>query len=71
LQREVVLHCCLSPYQATLYELVKSSLKDAEGSTARAKGINNTVMELRTICNHPFLRWVQWLSPFKVVDELC
>lgn len=22
---------------------------------ATAKGINNTVMELRTICNHPFL----------------
>lgn len=64
-QAEVVLRCRLGPYQSALYELVKSKLRGEEGS-AGVKGINNTVMELRNICNHPLLRlvWQAWLSGF-------
>lgn len=57
LQNEIVLRCQLGPYQSALYELVTSKLRDEEGA-AGVKGINNTVMELRNICNHPLLRLV-------------
>jgi hypothetical protein len=56
LQSEVVLRCRLGPYQSVLYDLVKSKLREEDGSSAGVKGINNTVMELRNICNHPVLR---------------
>lgn len=56
-QREVLLRCPLSPYQQLLTDLVTSSLVDEEGEVCKAKGINNTVMELRSICNHPYIRW--------------
>jgi hypothetical protein len=69
LQSEVILHCGLSPYQSALYDIVKAALR-AERDKAKAvkgpgalaaakgvKGINNTVMELRCICNHPMLRY--------------
>ncbi|KAF6263561.1 SNF2 family N-terminal domain-containing protein [Scenedesmus sp. NREL 46B-D3] len=53
---EVVLRCRLGPYQSALYDLVKSKLREEEGGGAGGvKGINNTVMELRNICNHPLL----------------
>jgi hypothetical protein len=58
LQSEVVLRCRLGPYQSALYDLVKSKLREEEGGSAGVKGINNTVMELRNICNHPTLRCV-------------
>ena len=69
-QSEVILHCGLSPYQSALYDIVKAALraertkaKDEKGPGAVAaargvKGVNNTVMELRCICNHPMLRSV-------------
>lgn len=69
-QTEVVLRCQLSPYQAALYDLVKSKLRNeaaagTAGSSSKSgsaaagvKGVNNTVMELRNICNHPVLRYV-------------
>ncbi|WIA16563.1 hypothetical protein OEZ85_013234 [Tetradesmus obliquus] len=53
---EVVLRCRLGPYQSALYDLVKSKLRAEDGEGAGVKGINNTVMELRNICNHPLLR---------------
>ncbi|WIA36756.1 hypothetical protein OEZ86_008024 [Tetradesmus obliquus] len=52
---EVVLRCRLGPYQSALYHLVKSKLRAEDGEGAGVKGINNTVMELRNICNHPLL----------------
>lgn len=57
-QVEHVLRCCASPYQAALSSLVASKLKDEEGGGS-ARGINNTVMELRSIANHPLLRCAQ------------
>lgn len=64
------MRCGLGPYQSALYDIVKAALR-AERDKAKAdkgpgalaaatkgvKGINNTVMELRCICNHPMLRY--------------
>jgi hypothetical protein len=69
LQSEVILRCGLSPYQSALYDIVKAALraerdkakgadKGAAAASRGVKGVNNTVMELRNICNHPMLRWV-------------
>lgn len=41
-----------SPYQQALFGLME---RDVEGGV---RGVNNAVMELRTICNHPLIRWV-------------
>jgi hypothetical protein len=55
----------LSPYQSALYDIVKCALhaerdKDKKAGAVAAsrgvRGVNNTVMELRCICNHPMLR---------------
>lgn len=66
-QSEVILRCGLSPYQSALYGLVKAALRaerdkakgaDKGAASRGVKGVNNTIMELRNICNHPMLRWV-------------
>jgi hypothetical protein len=59
---EHVLRCAPSPYQAALASLVAAKFADDRGGAAGAKGINNTVMELRNIANHPLLRCVLLLS---------
>ncbi|KAL6769639.1 hypothetical protein ACKKBG_A31805 [Auxenochlorella protothecoides x Auxenochlorella symbiontica] len=53
---EVLVRCPMSPYQQALTNII------AEGTRARpgggiqgVAGVNNVVMELRTICNHPLL----------------
>jgi hypothetical protein len=55
----------LSPYQSALYDIVNCALhaerdKDKKAGAVAAsrgvRGVNNTVMELRCICNHPMLR---------------
>lgn len=66
MKSEVILRCGLSPYQLALYDTVKAALraerakgKGDKGSVAAfkgVKGVNNTMMELRNICNHPMLR---------------
>lgn len=73
MQSEVILRCGLSPYQSALYGLVKAALRaerdkvkgaDKGAAASRGvKGVNNTVMELRNICNHPMLRWVDRAPP--------
>ncbi|KAF8065502.1 hypothetical protein HT031_003103 [Scenedesmus sp. PABB004] len=63
-KREVVLRVPISPYQAALYDLVRTKFRDGGapggggggGGGSGARGVNNTVMELRNICNHPALR---------------
>lgn len=72
IQSEVILRCGLSAYQSALYGLVKAALKaerdkakgaDKGAASRGVKGVNNTVMELRNICNHPMLRWVNKVHP--------
>ncbi|KAI8474646.1 MAG: P-loop containing nucleoside triphosphate hydrolase protein [Monoraphidium minutum] len=79
---EVVLRCKMSPYQEALYSLVTRSFAggDAGGGDDKGGGggggggrglgvsVNNALMELRTICNHPLIRraprrWARRLHP--------
>ena len=60
---EVVLTAALGPYQAALMGIVRNGFERAAGgggsggsSTAVNRAVNNTVMEMRNICNHPFIR---------------
>jgi len=79
-QSEVILRCGLSPYQSALYYIVKAALRaervKAPGAAAAAaatrgvKGVNNTVMELRCICNHPMLRCVAVSVTAVLLSEL-
>eukprot|EP00897_Mesotaenium_endlicherianum_P005993 jgi/Mesen1/5421/ME000269S04551 len=50
---EHLVRCEASAYQRTLMRLVAQKLPLT--SQSRAKAVHNTVMELRNICNHPFL----------------
>ncbi|KAI9261409.1 SNF2 family N-terminal domain-containing protein [Phascolomyces articulosus] len=56
---ERVLKCRLSALQTKLYTQMKKSgiLYTASGEKGRTgiKGLNNTIMQLRKICNHPFV----------------
>lgn len=63
-KKEVVLTAPLGPYQSALLDIVKNGFRHAAEatsggagtSTAVHKAVNNTVMEMRNICNHPFIR---------------
>lgn len=50
---EVHLKCPMSSLQLRLYKMVKSSNTGMAG--AGLKRLNNTIMQLRKICNHPFV----------------
>lgn len=60
---EVVLRAAMGPYQAALMRLVRCGFEAgaagggvASGATALNRAVNNTVMEMRNICNHPYIR---------------
>ena len=53
LQVERTVHCQASLYQSALMAMVTRAA--APDSNQKMKHINNAVMELRTICNHPML----------------
>ncbi len=66
---EVVLRAAMGPYQAALMRLVRCGFEagagaaggsgggsGASGATALNRAVNNTVMEMRNICNHPYIR---------------
>ncbi|CEI98505.1 Putative Adenosinetriphosphatase [Rhizopus microsporus] len=56
---ERVIKCKLSPLQQHLYAQMKrnGTLYTSDGSRGKSgiKGLNNTIMQLRKICNHPFV----------------
>ncbi|EFJ44876.1 hypothetical protein VOLCADRAFT_30537, partial [Volvox carteri f. nagariensis] len=52
---EVVLTAALGPYQASLMDIVKNGFQRAAAVGGINKAVNNTVMEMRNICNHPFI----------------
>lgn len=55
---EMVLKCKLSLLQQKLYEMVRTGtliLKEDDSKTVRVSGLNNRVMQMRKICNHPFV----------------
>ncbi|KAJ1310927.1 hypothetical protein OPQ81_009439 [Rhizoctonia solani] len=58
---EKVIKCKMSALQSQLYMQFKkhgmlfTDSKDSRGKQAGIKGLNNTVMQLRKICQHPFV----------------
>ncbi|KAG1503536.1 hypothetical protein G6F54_001614 [Rhizopus delemar] len=56
---ERVIRCKLSPLQTHLYTQMKRNgtlyTSDASKGKSGIKGLNNTIMQLRKICNHPFV----------------
>jgi SNF2 family DNA or RNA helicase len=69
---ETVLRCNLSQWQRTLYRLIHrkslATVKDAVGnvSSVYGSGLNNVIMQLRKICNHPYL----FLNDYSVDDDM-
>jgi ATP-dependent helicase STH1/SNF2 len=50
---EIILKCPMSALQLRLYAMVKS--RSAVQAGVGIKRLNNTIMQLRKICNHPFV----------------
>lgn len=64
MQIERLVPCQYSAYQLALCRLIEGEVEASESATATKtlKKINNTLMELRTISNHPLIRSTH-LSP--------
>ena len=71
---ERVIKCPMSSLQLKLYTLVKEkTLMPATGSAgAGIRRFNNTIMQLRKICNHPFVfdEVEQQLNPSRITNDL-
>lgn len=58
-QIERLVPCQFSAYQTALSRLIEGEVQASGNAPAAAlKRINNTLMELRTICNHPLIRYL-------------
>ncbi|KAF1801069.1 SNF2 family N-terminal domain-containing protein [Mucor lusitanicus] len=73
---ETVIKCKLSALQARLYSQMKKygvlfGSNSNNGKTS-IKGLNNAIMQLRKICNHPFVfeEVERVINPYKVSNEL-
>ncbi|CEP16839.1 hypothetical protein [Parasitella parasitica] len=73
---ETVIKCKLSALQARLYSQMKKYGVLFGGSSNNGKtsikGLNNAIMQLRKICNHPFVfeEVESVINPYKVSNEL-
>ena len=67
---ERVLRCELSPWQRKLYRAIHTrnlAGQDADMKESAANsGLNNTIMQLRKVCNHPYL----FLNDYYVDEDL-
>lgn len=55
---EKVLRCHLSSWQKVLYKQISAKAfadSSITGAGVQSRGLNNVVMQLRKVCNHPFL----------------
>eukprot|EP00181_Compsopogon_caeruleus_P000451 CAMPEP_0184679328 /NCGR_PEP_ID=MMETSP0312-20130426/2163_1 /TAXON_ID=31354 /ORGANISM="Compsopogon coeruleus, Strain SAG 36.94" /LENGTH=961 /DNA_ID=CAMNT_0027128705 /DNA_START=228 /DNA_END=3113 /DNA_ORIENTATION=+ len=52
---EKVLRCGLSAWQKVLYRQVRNKIAVATGDNMAARAFNNIIMQLKKICNHPYL----------------
>jgi len=57
---EKVLRCDLSSWQKELYKQISAKATEdksvlGNGSSGPSRGLNNVVMQLRKVCNHPYL----------------
>ena len=71
---EMILKCPMSSLQSRLYEFVKKKnmmSQEAKKGVGMRK-LNNTIMQLRKICNHPFIfeEVERQINPYKVNNEL-
>jgi hypothetical protein len=55
MQVERIILCPPSEYQRHLCSLVMAGLQDTGKEQPKSRSVTNSVMELRNICNHPFL----------------
>ena len=55
IQVENIISCPATPYQRFLCSLIEQDLEREPQKKQGVKGVSNSVMELRNICNHPFL----------------
>ncbi|CAN0533957.1 unnamed protein product, partial [Ectocarpus sp. 12 AP-2014] len=82
---EKVLRCDLSGWQRALYKQIQESgafgIAQEQGiGTASGKGLNNVFMQLRKVCNHPYLffddRWpsdldlIRSSGKFELLDRM-
>ena len=52
---EKVIRCELSAWQKELYKQISVKIADEATKSNFSRGLNNVVMQLRKVCNHPFL----------------
>ena len=64
---ESVLRCHLSGWQSVLYRHIQAAGQDAigggdgnGGGRGTMRGMSNIIMQLRKVCNHPFLFLNSW-----------
>ncbi|KAI5130721.1 ATP-dependent helicase STH1/SNF2 [Nematocida parisii] len=66
---ETIIKCGMSQLQKSLYNEVRSTTLKKNDSV---KKLNNTIMQLRKICNHPFVfdTVEEFVNPLKINNEL-
>lgn len=69
---EVVVHCGLSPLQRKWYRgvLTGHTAELTAGGAATSRGLMNVVMQLRKVCNHPYLFEGAEPEPFVEGDHI-
>ena len=65
---EKVLRCNLSGWQRKMYQSIvhKGLLRNPKDGSFISGGLNNTIMQLRKVCNHPYL----FIKDYQVDEDL-
>lgn len=75
-KQEKVIKCRFSALQAKLYKQLvtynKMSVSDGKGGTKGMRGLSNMLMQLRKLCNHPFVfeEVETQMNPDKLTNDL-
>ncbi|KAL8764179.1 MAG: hypothetical protein Q9184_000148 [Pyrenodesmia sp. 2 TL-2023] len=75
-KQEKVIKCRFSALQAKLYKQLvtynKMSVSDGKGGTKGMRGLSNMLMQLRKLCNHPFVfeEVETQMNPEKLTNDL-
>lgn len=75
-KQEKVIKCRFSALQAKLYKQLvtynKMSVSDGKGGTKGMRGLSNMLMQLRKLCNHPFVfeEVEAQMNPDKLTNDL-
>ena len=73
LQVEKLVPCQLSAYQKALCQLAEGEVQTEEAckESQALRRLNNTLMELRTICNHPLIRYMLLVASPAAAQGVC